>query len=62
MIKVIFASSISGVVDEEVAKSAYQGDGFCAELGDCKLVDSCGCARKPNHNVIRLNLRFNCTN
>jgi hypothetical protein len=55
MIKVIYASSIFGSVDEEITKPAYQGDGFCAELGDCKLVDSYGCARKPNHNVIRFN-------
>ena len=60
MIKVIFASSIFGSVDEEVAKPAYQGDGFCVELGDSKLVHSYGCARKPNHNFIRFSLRFKC--
>jgi hypothetical protein len=61
MIKVIHASSIFRSVDEEVAKSTYEGDGFCVELGDCKIVDSYGCARSLNHNVIRFNLKFKCT-
>jgi hypothetical protein len=61
MIKVIHASSIFGSADEEVAKPAYEGDGFCTKLGDCKIVDSYGCARSLNHNVIRLDFKFKCT-
>jgi hypothetical protein len=61
MIKVIHASSNSGLVDEEVAKPAYEGDGFCAKLRDCKIVDSYKCVRSQNHNNIRFDLKFKCT-